>query len=74
MDSDMQMEQQFMKEFLGSAAANMVFVIAFVVYTGIKKLCARNSKCHSKIHTCCLDIDIQDKQTIREQPLTPTEV
>ena len=57
----------FMKNFGGSASANLVFVVAFMVYTGLKKLCQRNSKCKAKIHTCCLDVDISDN-TIHEPP------
>ena len=57
----------FMTQFSGSASANLVFVVAFMVYAGLKKLCNRNSKCKAKFHSCCLDVDISD-QTLREVP------
>ena len=56
----------FMTQFSGSASANLVFVVVFMVYTGLKKLCNRNSKCKAKFHSCCLDVDISD-QTLREE-------
>ena len=63
-------DTDFMKQFGGSASANLVFVIAFLLFAGIKKLCTRKSKCHSKFHSCCLDVDIQD-QTLRDNnPIT----
>lgn len=57
-------DDEFMKQFSGSASANLVFIIAFFVMTACKKLCARESRCHSKFHSCCLDVDIDDR-TIR---------
>ena len=65
-------DEAFMKQFTGSASANMVFVIAFMVYTGLKKLCSRDSKCKTKVHTCCIDVDIRDDdvpETIRVPPI-----
>ena len=59
--------EDFLKQFGGSASANLVFVIGFLLYTGLKKLCTRNSKCKTKFHSCCLDVDISD-QTLRELP------
>jgi len=59
--------EDFMSQFGGSATANLVFVIAFLVYSSLKKLCTRNSKCKAKFHSCCLDVDISD-QTLREPP------
>lgn len=56
--------EEFVKQFGGSASANLVFVVAFFVYVGLKKLCTRNSRCHSKFHSCCLEVDIEDR-TIR---------
>ena len=59
---------EFVKQFSGSATANLVFVVALLVYKAFSKCCERESKCHSKIHTCCFDVDISDR-TIRENPL-----
>ena len=58
--------EEFMKQFGGSASANMVFVVAFFLFAALKKLCNRNSRCHSKFHCCCLDVDVEDR-TIREE-------
>ena len=57
----------FMKQFSGSATANLAFGAIFLLYMGIKKLCNRPSKCKSHIHCCCLDMDVQDT-TLREIP------
>jgi hypothetical protein len=66
-------ESDFMKQFSGSATANLAFGALFMLYMGIKKLCNRPSKCKSHIHCCCLDLDVKD-QTIREQPEVSIEV
>ena len=50
-----------MKQFGGSAMANVAFGILFMLYMGIKKLCDRPSRCKSHIHCCCLELDIKDK-------------
>ena len=60
-------ETEFMKQFSGSATANLAFGILLMVYMGLKKLCERDTRCKSKCHTCCLDISVSDK-TIRESP------
>ena len=59
---------EFMKQFSGSATANLVFVGALILYRMIKTLCERDSRCHSKIHLCCCDMDIDDR-TVHENPL-----
>ena len=58
---------EFMKQFGGSAAANGITAIILVILFGLKKLCNRKSKCKTKLHTCCLDVDIRD-DTIRNPP------
>ena len=52
---------ELMRQFGGSAMANMAFGVLFLFYMGIKKLCDRPSKCKSHIHCCCIDLDVQDK-------------
>ena len=52
---------ELMKQFGGSAMANMAFGVLVLLGMGIKKLCDRPSKCKSHIHCCCLDLDVQDK-------------
>ena len=61
---------EFVKQFGGSASANLVFVAAFVVVTCCRKLCNRKSKCHSTFHSCCLDVDIQDRSQEGELSIT----
>ena len=64
---DATIEGEFMKQFSGSATANLVFVAFFLVYMGCKKLCERKSRCHSTFHSCCLTVEIDDR-TIRQKP------
>ena len=56
-----------MKQFGGSAAANGITGIILLVILGLRKLCNRKSKCKSKLHTCCLDVEIRD-ETMRTSP------
>jgi hypothetical protein len=52
---------ELMKQFSGSALANVAFGFLFLFYMGIKKICDRPSRCKSHIHCCCFDLDIKDK-------------
>lgn len=63
---------EFVKQFSGSATANLVFVLALFIYKAFQKCCERDSKCHSKIHTCCFSVDIDDR-TIRANHLPEGE-
>ena len=67
-------ESQFMTQFTGSASANLMFFVLFMLFTGMKKLCERhsNSKCHTKLHSCCCDIDLEDR-TRRSENLPATD-
>jgi hypothetical protein len=53
-------QNEFMKQFAGSGAANMVTLLVLGLVMGLKKLCDRKSKCKSHIHCPCLDVDIRD--------------
>ena len=55
---------EFIKQFSGSAAANGLTGLILLIMFGLRKLCTRKSKCKTKLHTCCLDVDIRD-DTIR---------
>ena len=55
-------EGEFMKQFGGSAAANAITMLIFALLWGIKKVCDRPSRCKSKLHTCCLDIEVSDRK------------
>ena len=57
---------EFSKQFSGSAAANGLTMIILVILYGLKKCLDRPSRCKSKFHSCCLDIEVSDKsQTSR---------
>ena len=43
-----------------------------LVLFGLRKLCNRKSKCKTKLHTCCLEVDIRD-DTVRNSPPTSKE-
>jgi hypothetical protein len=65
--TNMDSESDFVKQFTGSATANLAFGVLFMLYLGLKKFCERDTKCKSKCHTCCLDISVRDS-TLREKP------
>ena len=67
-----ELQGEFMKQFGGSAAANGITGIILLVILGLRKLCNRKSKCKTKLHTCCLDVDIRD-DTVRNSPPTSKE-
>ena len=57
---------EFAKQFSGSAAANGITLLVLGVLYALKKCIDRPSRCKSKLHTCCLDVEISDKsQTSR---------
>ena len=59
--SEEESQTEFIKQFSGSAAVTGLILL---VMFGLRKLCTRKSKCKTKLHTCCLDVDIRD-DTIR---------
>ena len=52
---------EFSKQFSGSAAANGLTMLILVILYGLKKCLDRPSRCKSKFHSCCLDIEVSDK-------------
>ena len=62
---------EFSKQFSGSAANGITVLVIGVLYA-LKKCIDRPSRCKSKLHTCCLDVEISDKsQTSRgSAPIT----
>ena len=60
-------ENEFWNQFAGSSSANVLVILVIGIVAGLRKLCARESKCKSHVHCCCLELDIKD-QTIRERP------
>ena len=61
-ESGVPAEGEFMKQFGGSAAANAITMLVFAVLWGLKKCCDRPSRCKSKFHSCCLDIEVADRR------------
>ena len=63
---------EFIKQFGGSAAANAITMLVFGVLWALKKVCDRPSRCKSKLHTCCLDIEVADRSKTdrREGPIS----
>ena len=59
----MESESDFLKQFSGSATANLAFGVLFMLYMGVKKLCDRKSRCKSHVHCCCLDMDVVDAES-----------
>ena len=54
------MDQQFWDQFVGSGSANAVTMCVVAVLWGIKKLCTRDSRCNSRFHSCCCEINMRD--------------
>ena len=67
---------EFMKQFGGSTAANGLTMLIFAVLYGLKKCCDRPSRCKSKLHTCCLDIELSDRSVTsrKRAPITVDEI
>ena len=61
-------QTEFIKQFSGSAAANGLTGLVLLVLFGLRKLCSRKSKCKTKLHTCCLDVDIRDDTMRNSSP------
>ena len=61
---------EFVKQFGGSAVANIVTLIVVGILVGLKKLCDRPSRCKSHLHCPCLDVEVLDrtKTTIQSAP------
>ena len=60
---------EFWNQFAGSSSANVLVILVLGIVAGIRKLCARESRCKSHLHCCCIEVDIKDK-TIRSRPDT----
>ena len=60
------LEGEFMKQFGGSAAANMVTVAVLGILMLLKKACDRPSRCKSHLH----DVEVTDRtgNTLRSVP------
>ena len=65
----------FTKQLSVSTAANGLTLLILGILYGLKKCIDRPSRCKSKLHTCCLDIEMSDRsQTKRSaRPINPDE-
>ena len=74
-DPNAELTGEFMKQFGGSAVANVVCLLGFALLVALKKCCDRPSRCKSHLHCPCLDVEVMDRsQTIRGQvPKTTDE-
>ena len=66
---------EFMKQFGGSAAANVVTVVILGLFMLLKKMCDRPSRCKSHFHCPCLDVEVTDRtgNTLRTVPKKAAE-
>ena len=66
---------EFMKQFGGSAAANLLTVAVFALLMLLKKACDRPSRCKSHIHCPCIDVEVTDRSgnTLRTVPKNKDE-
>ena len=49
-------------------AANLVTVAGFAFLFALKKICSRDSKCKTKCHLPCIDVEVQDRTQRSEHP------
>jgi len=74
--SEEQLTGEFMQQFGGSAAANLVTVAVLALLALLKKCCDRPSKCKSHFHCPCLDVEVMDRSntTQRKAPKSAAEL
>ena len=67
---DGELEGEFMKQFGGSAAANLLTVAVLGLLMLLKKACDRPSRCKSHLHCPCIDVEVTDRtgNTLRSVP------
>ena len=66
--SEEEAQTEFIKQLSGSAAATGLPGLVLLLLLGLRKLCSRKSKCKTKLHTCCLDVDIRDDTMRNNSP------
>jgi len=71
--SEEEVPGEFMKQFGGSAAANGITMLIMAVLYGLKKCMDRPSRCKSKFHSCCLDIEVSDRSRTERSKRPVTE-
>lgn len=63
----------FMSGMGTDVAANVVTVAMFGFLFALKKLCTRDSKCKTKLHTCCIDVEVADRTQRSDHPPSVSE-
>ena len=53
------MDDEFMKQFSGSASANVVTIVLFGILMLLKTCLSKN---HSKCHSWCIDLEIENDE------------
>ena len=61
-------ENEYVKQLTGSAGANMIFVVAFILYRALQNRCTKKkSKCATHCGWCDLEIEDDDSSSDIEQ-------
>ena len=57
-------ENEYIKQLTGSAGANMIFVVAFVLYRALQNRCTKSkSKCATHLGWCDIEIENDDSSS-----------
>ena len=49
-------------------AANLVTVVGLALLYGLKSCCSRDSKCKTKCHLPCIDVEVADRTQRDDRP------
>ena len=62
--------------FSSGLASNGLTLLGVAILWSLKKLCGRDSKCKTNIHTCCLDVQVADRtgNTLHQAPVTSDDL
>ena len=62
--------------FSSGLASNGLTILALGLLWSLKRLCGRDSKCKTNIHTCCLDVQVADRtgNTLHQAPVTSDDL
>ena len=62
--------------FSSGLASNGLTILALAVLWSLKKMCNRDSRCKTNIHTCCLDVQVADRtgNTLHQAPISSDDL
>jgi len=67
-------ESEYLKQFTGSAGANMIFVVGFLLYRALQNRCSKSkSKCATHCGWCDLEIENDGSSSDIEEGVTKDE-